>query len=186
MSDDESSMLHSSLVWDQDGHLSDIAQNAIADAESALLPRAACEHAEACESCLRSIGQIAQFSLEIDSALKGINAGYLPQRSVAQPARAPRQWPVTELGLALVLALLGQLPTLQALNPAGIRHSMKAVVHVSVQVLQHIAGTSFGAALPWVSASMLVAISGSIAYAARRGLAHDLGRQLSSPPSQLR
>jgi hypothetical protein len=87
-----------------------------------------------------------------------------------------------ELGLALLLALLGQLPTLQALNPAGIRQTLKAFVHVSVQLLTHIAGTPFGAALPWVSATLLVAVSGSIAYAARRGLVQNLANHLSSPP----
>lgn len=175
MSDDESSVLHSSLIWDQSGHLSDIAQNAIADAESALLPREACEHAETCEQCMRSIGQLAQFSLEIDAALKQLNAGYLPARdSQRAPARAVRHWPLAELGLALLLALLGQLRTLQALDPAGMRQTLKAFVHVSVQLLTHIAGTSFGTALPWISATLLVAVSGSVVYATRRRLAHNL------------
>jgi hypothetical protein len=176
-------MLHSSLIWDQSGHLSDIAQNAIADAESTLLPREACEHAEACEQCLRSIGQLAQFSLEIDGAIKQLHAGYLPAKdSQRVPARAVRHWPLPELGLALLLALLGQLPTLQAFNAASFRQTLKAFVHVSIQLLTHIAGTSFGAALPWVSATLLVALSGSIAYATRRGLAHDIANHLSSPP----
>lgn len=189
MSDDESNMLHSSLIWDQDGHLSDIAQNAIVDAESALLPREACEHAETCETCMRGIGQLAQLSLEIDGALTQLNTGYRPQRAAQSGMRRSvrlRHWPVTELGLALVIALLGQLPTLQALNPAGIRHALKALVQVSIQVLQHIAGTPFGAALPWIATGMLVAISGAIAYAAKRGLAHNLPSQLSSQPPRLR
>ena len=182
MSDDESSMLHSSLIWDQSGHLSDIAQNAIADAESALLPREACEHAETCEQCMRSIGQLAQFSLEIDGALKQLHTGYLPTKD-RQRVRPARHWPLPELGLALLLALLGQLRTLSALDPIGIRQTLKTFVHVSVRLLTHIAGTPFGAALPWVAATLLVAVSGSIAYASRRGLAHDL---LSSPPRSSR
>lgn len=183
MSDDESSMLHSSLIWDQSGHLSDIAQNAIADAESAILPREACEHAETCEQCMRSIGQLAQLSLEIDGALKQLTPGYLPEtRQQRLPARAVRHWPLAELGMAMALALLGQLPTLQALNPAGMRQTLKAFVHVSIQLLTHVSRTSFGAALPWLSAALLVAVSGSIVYATRRGFAHNL----SSPPSQLR
>ena len=180
MSEDESTMLHSSLVWDQDGHLSDIAQNAIVDAESALLPREACEHAETCEMCMRSIGQLAQVSLEIDGALTGLQPGFLPQRAAQSDMRRSgrlRHLPWTELGLALVIALLGQLPTLQALRPAGVRHALKALVQVSVQVLQHVAGTPFGAALPWIATSMLVAISGGIAYATRRGLAQNLSSQ---------
>jgi|GEM_PF-6272101 len=189
MSDDESSMLHSSLIWDQDGHLSDIAQNAIVDAESALLPREAYEHAETCETCMRSIGQLAQVSLEIDDALKQLNASYLPQRAAESGMRRAvrlRHWPVAELGLALVIALLGQLPTLQGLSPAGIRHALKALVQVSLQVLQHVAATPLGAALPWIATGMLVAISGGIAYAAKRGLAHNLTSPLSSQPPRLR
>ena len=185
MSEDESTVLHSSLVWDQDGHLSDIAQTAIVDAESALLPRDACTHAETCEVCMRSIGQLAQLSLEIDGALTQLSPDLLPRRAAQsgmQRSLRMRHWPWTELGLALVIALLGQLPTLQALSPAGVRHALKALVQVSVQVLQHVAGTPLGAALPWIATTMLVAISGGIAYATRRGLAHNLSRQLSSPP----
>ena len=184
MSEDERNMLHGSLVWDQDGHLSDIAQNAIVDAESALLPREACEHAETCEVCMRSIGQLAQLSLEIDGAIKVLDPALLPRRAAQSGMRSVRlrHWPLTELGLALVIALLGQLPTLQTLNPAGVRHALKALVQVSVQVLQHVAGTPLGAALPWIATSMLVAISGGIAYATRRGLPS----QLSSPPPRSR
>jgi hypothetical protein len=181
MSEDESNLLHSSLVWDQDGHLSDIAQNAIVDAESALLPRDACAHAETCETCMRSIGQLAQFSLEIDGALKELNAGYLPQRAV-RPASSLRHWPWAELSLALVIALLGQLPTLKAFNPAGIRHALKALLQVSFQVLQHVAATPLGAALPWIATGMLVAVSGGVAYAAR----HNLQSPLRSQPPRLR
>lgn len=187
MSEDERDMLHSSLVWDQDGCLTEIAQSAIIDGESALLPQQACEHAETCESCMHSIGLLAQQSLEIDSALKQLQPSYLPQRASQSGVRRPlrlRQWPLTELGLALVIALLGQLPTLQALRPSGIRNALKALVQVSLQVLQHVAGTPFGAALPWIATSMFVAVSGAIAYAARRGLARSL--PLSSSPPRLR
>jgi hypothetical protein len=185
MSEDERDMLHSSLIWDQDGHLSDIAQNAIVDAESALLPREACEHAETCEQCMRSIGQLAQFSLEIDGALKQINLALLPSRAAplsTRPARPARHWPFAELGFALLLALLGQLPTLQALNPSGLRHAFKALTRVGVQVLERVLGSELGAALPWIATALLVAVSGSIAYAARHRLASNFANQLSTRP----
>lgn len=178
MSDDVNSLLDNSLVWDQGGHLSDVALNALVDAESALLPRSASEHADSCEQCALRIGQLAQLSLEIDSAFLDAGSAHAPH-----PLHAPashialkpvRGWPVTELALALVLALLGQLPTLQALNPAGIRHTLKGVLHLSVQVIQHIAGTAFGASLPWVSATLLVAASSGVAVAARRSFTRKL------------
>jgi hypothetical protein len=172
MSEDLSGVLDSSLIWDQDGHLTDIAQSAIVDAESSLLPRAACEHAETCEQCMRSIGQLAQLSLEIEGALLGLQAQPL---TAATPARAARGWPITELCAALLLALLGQLPTLKAFNPAGIRHTLGDVLHVSARVLQHIAGTSFGASLPFIAAPLLV----GLAFLARRGLAPKLVEQSS-------
>jgi hypothetical protein len=185
MSDDENSLLDNSLVWDQAGHLSEVALNAIVDAESALLPRSACEHADGCEQCGLRIGQLAQLSLEVDSAFldAGIAHAHVHARarvrvrvpSTSHMALKPvRGWPLTELAFALVLALLGQLPTLQALDPAGIRHTLKGVVHLSVQVFQHIAGTAFGASLPWVSATLLVAASSSVAFAARRGFTRKL------------
>jgi hypothetical protein len=173
MSDDDNSMLDNSLVWDQTGHLSEIALNAIVDAESALLPRSACAHAEACEQCARRMGQLAQLSLEIDSAL--LTSGLALSPSTSQVVRKPaRAWPLTELAFALVLALLGQLPTLQALNPASIRHTLKGVVHLSVQVFQHLAGTAFGACLPWLSATLLLAASSCIAFATRRSFTRKL------------
>lgn len=173
MSDDDNSMLDNSLVWDQSGHLSEIALNAIVDAESALLPQSACEHAEVCEHCAGRMGQLAQLSLEIDSAL--LTSGLALSPSTSQVVRKPaRAWPLTELAFALVLALLGQLPSLQALNPAGVRHTLKGALHLSVQVIQHIAGTALGASLPWVSATLLLAASSGVAFAARRGFTRKL------------
>jgi hypothetical protein len=175
MSDDDNSMLDNSLVWDQAGHLSEIALNAIVDAESTLLPRSACEHAEVCEDCAQRMGQLAQLSLEIDSAF--LTSGLALSPSTSQVVRKPaRAWPlpITELAFALVLALLGQLPTLQALNPASIRHTLKGVVHLSVQVIQHIAGTAFGASLPWVSGTLLLAATSGVAFAARRSSTRKL------------
>jgi hypothetical protein len=176
MSDDDNSVLDSSLIWatgDQAGHLSDVALNAIVDAESALLPRSACEHAEVCEQCAQRIGQLAQLSLDIDSAL--LTTGVVHVGSTSHVAHKPtRAWPLTELAFALVLALLGQLPTLQALNPAGLRHTLKGVVHLSLQVFQHISGTAFGACLPWVSATLLLAASSGVAFAARRSFTRKL------------
>ena len=169
MSEDDNSMLDHDLVWDQGGHLSDIALNAIVDAESAILPRSACEHAEVCEQCALRIGQLAQLSLEIDSALLTTGLAQAAARPLAHKAKRRRPLPLMELGLALVLALVGQLPTLQALNPAGIPRVLKGVVHLSVQVFQHLAGTTFGASLPWVSATLLLAASSGVAFAARRG-----------------
>jgi len=173
MSQDDNSMLDNDLVWDQAGHLSDIALNAIVDAESGILPRSANAHAEVCEQCALRIGQLAQLSLEIDSAL--LSSGLARAPSTSHVAlKAARGLPLMELALALVLALVGQLPTLQALNPAGIPHVVKGVVHLSVQVIQHIAGTAFGAALPWVSATLLLAASSGVAFAARRSLHRKL------------
>ena len=177
MSADDNSMLDNSLVWDQSGHLSDVALNAIVDAESAILSRSACEHAESCDECALRIGQLAQLSLEVDAALLGaglvLGIGLAPATShIAALKRPARSWPLTELAFALALAFLGQLPTLQALNPAAIRHTLKGVVHLSVQIFQHIAGTPFGASLPYVSATLLVAASSGMVFAARRSLGH--------------
>ena len=131
MSQDDNSMLDNDLVWDQAGHLSDVALNAIVDAESGILPRSANEHAEGCEQCALRIGQLAQLSLEIDSALLGSGLARAPSASHVTShvaLKAARGLPLMELALALVLALVGQLPTLQALNPAGIPHFVKGVL----------------------------------------------------------
>lgn len=187
MSEDERNLLHSSLLWEPDGHLSEVAQNAIVDAESALLPRDAREHAETCERCTRSIGALAQLSLEIDSSIKQLDVGFLPHCAahIDSTRRAPRSLrhaPWAELGLALTIALLGQLPTLRAFNLAAIRQALQTLLRLSLQLLQHVAATPLGAALPWIAASMLVAISGTIAYASRTRLVHNLHVPSSTPP----
>jgi hypothetical protein len=109
--------LDPALVWDEAGHLAELAVNALADGELAILPSAALTHAEHCASCAERVGAVALLALQVDETLAA--AGLLTsvvQRVEAQAAREPavvrRPLPVPALVFALLLALLGLLPGL--------------------------------------------------------------------------
>lgn len=159
--------IDASLVWEPEGHLSELALSVLVDGEATLLPADAPPHAQVCADCARRLGALAQLSLEIDSALAPAPRA-LTRTATAQMdgrQRWPAHAPVKEIGLGLVLTLLGQLPTLQALSPAGVRHSVKATLQLSLRVSEHaihVTTQAFGPSLPWLATLILLAASSCI------------------------
>ncbi len=90
------------LLWQPDGHLTDVALTALADGESTLLSPAAALHAEECEACARRLGDAALFSTLLTEELA----------PVLLPVEAPRRLPVAALVVAFALAIVGSLPVL--------------------------------------------------------------------------
>jgi hypothetical protein len=164
--------IDASVVWEPDGHLSELALSVLVDGEAALLPTDAASHAQLCADCGKRLGALAQLSLEIDGALS--HAPVALARTATHPQasgwqRWPAHAPVKEIGLGLVLALLGQLPTLLGLSPAGIRHSIKATLQLSLRVSEHaihVSTQAFGPSLPWLATLILLAASSCIIGAA--------------------
>lgn len=181
----DAAKLDATLIWEHD-HLSAVALQALVDGELSLLPAQACEHAERCAPCAERLGQLALTNLAIDDtldrellALSSATAA-AKSRAAAKPRSVPvRSLPVVEILCALLLAVLGRLPALQAVTPARIPHTLRDIIHLSVRVLEHVAGTDWGPSLPWLAAALLLFASACVGFAARRGLT----RRLPSPPS---
>lgn len=102
-----SELLPEELVWDETGHITELAATAIADGEVHLLPQAATAHLDACERCLRATGEAALLSVKSAEWL-----GSPERRPQAKEAtrRAPLPW--AAIAAALAIAALGALPSL--------------------------------------------------------------------------
>ena len=87
--------LEHELVWDDAGHLSEIARSALADGQESILPVEAMSHFSHCERCSRSVGQAALLSAELSAAF------------ASAPGLFPPLIPITA---AIVVALLSALP----------------------------------------------------------------------------
>jgi hypothetical protein len=93
------------LVWQDDGHVSEVALAAIADGELEIVPDQAARHVGACDDCTARLGEQALFSLATDEALSLAHPA-------AERAALRRPLPVAAICTALVLAAIGSAPAL--------------------------------------------------------------------------
>jgi len=164
--------LPAELVWDEAGHLSEMAQTAVADGEEALLPKLALAHLEECERCALGVGEAALLSAHIGRIF-----------GAAMPAPAPRRDPVPFLAIAaaLVLAAIGALPALAEAPawmsdaPAALTRAVPIFVHGVVTLLR--GAGSLAPSVTFAAAAVLVAIGAAIARLAPVSFASRL-----SPP----
>ncbi len=141
------------LVWDADGHLSEVAATAAADGQDHLLPEAALAHLSECESCMRRVGQAAMLAIDVGEQLVAIAPG---------PAAARAPVPTKAIVAALVLAALGAMP---ALSSASIRivRAWNDVMVVVPHVLRAVvalarSGTDAVGPVVWAAALLSVVV----------------------------
>lgn len=104
------------LIFEPDGHLTDLAVTCVADGEIDLVPRAALDHLDACEPCGRKLGEAALLSASASEALREdatLEAKAEPV-SIApvSPRRARRPVPVAAIAAALLVAAITAGPAL--------------------------------------------------------------------------
>jgi hypothetical protein len=151
------------LVWQADGHLTEIAFAALGDGEDHLLPEGVLEHATACLRCSEGLGQGALLSLRTGEALRDHAALDLPAPSV-EPAPQPMTppLPVTAIVAALLLSALGAAPALVAEvhrapeTSAALWRSCSVVVRTGCAVAESGALAGWLTTLSWLSAALLV------------------------------
>lgn len=189
---DSNERLPDELVW-QDGHLSEIALTALADGEEAILPEQAAAHAAGCGACGAALGHAALLSLRVGEALREAPAPAVAQAALPEEARAAEAgaaggaasasvapspaWPLPVAGIvaALVIAAIAAAPGLilnrgelpEILQAAGVAMAMagravRAVVGGAAEA------PGWFAALPWMSAAVLVVIGLAVARAGQR------------------
>jgi hypothetical protein len=92
-------VLENEIVWDEAGHLSEVAKSALADGQDAILPPDALSHFARCQPCAESVGEAALLSAQMSAALAGEHA---PQRAM----------PWIPIAAALAVAALANVPRL--------------------------------------------------------------------------
>jgi len=75
------------LIFEPDGHVSDLCVTCVTDGELSLVPQAALDHLDACDPCGARLGEAALLSVAAGEALRG--AARVAARAVASPALVP-------------------------------------------------------------------------------------------------
>lgn len=111
--------LPSEIVWQSDGHLSEVAVTALADGQTSLLAEDAHAHLATCDACTVRLGDAALRSVE--------TAALFAEAAQAAPSSAPssvraRPFPLLPITLGLVVAMVSALPLLSAVPGSRLRH----------------------------------------------------------------
>ena len=139
--------------WDGSGHLTDLALVALADGQDALVDADARAHVDGCEACA---GRLA------DLALESIAAG-----EVMMAARAPRKLPIPAVAVAIVLAVLGVIPSL--LEPgwvsdiASAPHKLMAFFDAAAQIVRAFGRAPEGTYATFTASLLLVLLGVMVA-----------------------
>ncbi|MBK7581289.1 MAG: hypothetical protein IPI67_13875 [Myxococcales bacterium] len=135
--------LDDDVLFEPDGHLSDVALTALADGENELLPERAKLHAESCDVCTERLGAQALLSVSVSEAL------------LAAPVvvRAAEPFPVWAVLCGLALATTGVAPMLAEV-PAwlvGLPRALLASTPIALRVLSSLfRAASLGGPALWV------------------------------------
>jgi hypothetical protein len=145
-------VLEKELVWDESGHLSEIAKSALADGQDAILPADALAHFSACQPCAESVGEAALLSAELSAALVEQRA---EQRSV----------PWIPIAAALAIAALSVVPMLSMarfwleMSGAFVAQGFRLLGHAAVDVAAH----GFAPTFYFASTAVLLAMGFAVA-----------------------
>ncbi|WP_437646083.1 hypothetical protein [Sorangium sp. So ce362] len=154
------------LVWQADGHLTEIALTALGDGEEAILPEGALAHVARCPCCSAELGQAALLSLRAGELLRAQAA----PGGAREPAAARAPLPVPALAFALAISALGAVPSLVAgvgglrEGWAGLWHACSVVVSIGCAFAGSGALSGWLTALPWLSAALLLIVGVYVAW----------------------
>ena len=117
---DDLDKLPSDLVWEQDGHLSDIVLSTLADGQALIVPLEAQSHLEQCEHCTTRFGAEAILSMHAGELLTELGkspkapASVKPRVAEVLPEKRMSALPRRAVWAALILAACGAMPALVA------------------------------------------------------------------------
>lgn len=100
----EPELLPEELLWAAGGHASDIVLTALGDGQSSIVPMSVRAHVERCTACMGHLGNTALLSLHVDRQLA--------VRAEHDRAMARRPLPRRAIGLGLIAALVGLVPSI--------------------------------------------------------------------------
>lgn len=114
------------VIWQHDGHVTDVVLHAIADGQEPLVPEPAIEHLHDCQACARRLG---------DAAMVSALAGELLVEQAAQREALRPRFPWSAMLAALVVAALGMAPSV-AEAPAWFGEAGSSLVHALPMVFR--------------------------------------------------
>jgi len=173
---DDLDKLPSDLVWQQDGHLSDIVLSTIADGELTVVPLEAHSHLDHCDECTTRFGAEALLSMHAGELLAEVS------RAVEVPVLAtPRS--VREVAIdglarlpkpaffgALFLAAMGAIPALVIRGPWHLAEivevSSRSIVMLARSMVLVAKSGSFTVLL-WASAMTLLLLGLAVSRSSR-------------------
>lgn len=177
------------LVFDDAGHLSEVALSCIADGEQELIGRLALDHLDGCDQCAHRLGEAALLSINVGDEMLAAREQLAVQPVVESPIVAPepriaspvpsrprRPMPVAAIAAALLVAVVTAGPTLidlfQSLpsTVAGLMSTAPFLLRMLLTVA-HTAPSGLGSAAPLLqcaSALVFVVLGLRVARAARR------------------
>jgi hypothetical protein len=116
------------LIFEPDGHVTDVCVTCVADGEIALVPQAALDHLDACDTCGERLGRAALLSVGAAEALRDLPAQALVEPAVAvvapvvaaelaqpapvSPRKLRRPLPIAAIAAALLVAAVTAGPAL--------------------------------------------------------------------------
>jgi hypothetical protein len=186
---DDLDKLPSDLVWQQDGHLSDIVLSSVADGETDIVPLEALSHLEHCEQCSTRFGAEALLSMHASELLAEVSraSAHAP---AAVPSRAARvavegnlsHLPKRAIFGALALAAMGSMPALVAgghFRIAEITGMLGRSILMLSRSMVLVAKSDSFTALIWASSMVLLILGLVVSRVARprsvNGLAEEGG-----------
>jgi hypothetical protein len=138
------------IVWNQGGHLSEVAKSALADGQDSILPLDAMTHFSRCEDCSRSVGEAALLSAELSAAF-----------ALAPPLSLP--W--IPIAAAMVVAAASAVPMVVTarswLSTAGwlFTRSVPIASHAFFKLAVHGLGPTFYFACTFLLLAMGLAVA---------------------------
>lgn len=174
---DDLDKLPPDLVWQQDGHLSDIVLSSIADGEANIVPLEAHSHLEHCEHCTTRFGAEALLSMHAGELLVEVSrAARVPAVMTPRSMRGAAvdglaRLPKPAFFGALFIAAMGALPALLSQGHLRIAYFTeilgRSIVMLSRSVVLVAKSGSF-TVLVWASALTLLALGLVVSRMARR------------------
>jgi len=181
---DDLDKLPPDLVWQQDGHLGDIALSSLADGQVDIVPLEASSHLEHCEHCITRFGAEALLSkhagellAEVSRMTDAVPANVSPRSVRIVAATGFAKLPKHALFGALFLAAIGAMPVLSSPGQWRIAEFTETLGR-SIMMLSRgmvlVAKSGSFTVLVWASAMILLVLGLVVSRVARRGLVNGL------------
>lgn len=186
---DDLDKLPADLVWQQDGHLSDIVLSTIADGELTIIPLEAHSHLEHCDDCTTRFGAEALLSMHAGELLAEVSRAaevrvFVTPKSAREVAiDGLARLPKTAFFGALFLAAMGALPAIVSRGPwhlADIAQMLSRSMVMLARSMVLIAKSGSFTVLLWASAMTLLLLGLVVSRSSRPSRSSRAGLEIAS------